>query len=124
RWATLTSSEQYCSGYGSVEQVVADDLSDVPVQIKAVTTRVVRGAPCDTVQVTVTYSHTLLFGVTDTQLVFRGSSTMPGTVATPAACPNCCPTPIGRGLPTATLTTTPTLPTPTTTPTITDTPTI
>src|SRR5438034_1313793 len=33
RWATLSSSEQYCSGYGSVEQVVADDLSNVPVQI-------------------------------------------------------------------------------------------
>ena len=89
RWATLSSSEQYCSGYGSVEQVVADDLSNVPVQIKAVTTTVVQGAPGNTVQVTVTYSHTLLFGVTDTQLVFKGSSTMPGTVATPAACPNC-----------------------------------
>src|SRR5438045_8678814 len=61
RWATLSSSEQYCTGYGSVEQVVADDLRNVPVQIKEVTTAVTESAPGNIVRVTVAYSHTLLF---------------------------------------------------------------
>src|SRR5437763_16427912 len=63
RWATLSSSEQYCTGYGSVEQVVADDLRNVPAQIKEVTTAVTESAPSNIVRVTVAYSHTLLFAV-------------------------------------------------------------
>ena len=108
RWATLTSSQQYCSGYQSVATAVAADLANVPVQIKAVTTAVTQGTPGPLVAVTVAYSHTLFFGLVDSSMVFTGSAAMPGTASTPVSCLSCCPTPMGTPVPSATPTLTPT----------------
>lgn len=130
RWTTLSATQQYCTGYGAVATVVASSLGDTPVQIRSVSADVVQGTPGTMVQVTVSYSHTLIFGLVDAAIVFTGSSAMPGTASTPMPC-SCCPTPLPS--PTGTSTSTPTFtwtstttrtPTRTGTPTITNTPTI
>src|SRR5439155_11074879 len=113
RWATLTGTEQYCTGYADVQQVVAEELSSLPITVHNPPTVVV-GTTADAapaVTVSITYDHRFLFGSGGTWTLKAGSM-MPGTYSTPVVC-SCCPTPV---LP-------PPPPTPTVTPTFTNTPT-
>jgi Flp pilus assembly protein TadG len=108
RWATLTGSQQYCSGYASPASAVSASLLDVPVQVRSISTKVVTGTQGSMVSVSVAYSHTLFFGAVDSTMVLTGTSSMPGLLSTPVACPSCCPTPLPTYTPTATNTPTPT----------------
>ena len=124
RWATLSPSQQGCSGYTNVQSAVASQLSGVVANVTVVVLPTPAADP-RTVSVEVRYTHDFLFGmVNNVPNLLRGGATMPGsynttvgtcaTVVVPPSptsviAPSATPIP-----PTATRTLTPT-PTPTTT---------
>jgi hypothetical protein len=123
RWATLSQDQQTCSGFGSLEDVVQ---SDLPAHLRdpsqhsiATATPTVGGL--QSVEVTITYKHTLLFGLAPS-VEFAAKSVMPGPVSdsTGQTCPTFTPTYTPTGppptftrtfTPTRTRTVTPTVPT-------------
>ncbi len=77
RWAGLTPVQRCGTGYGSVDEVVRADLDDVPIGIRGVQTPVITETTGSRIEVTVSYTHTLLFGLVGGRTVFTGSASMP-----------------------------------------------
>jgi hypothetical protein len=104
RWAVLPSSQQACSGFGSIPTVVVTDLrSDIP-PANIVSVQTILSSNPDAVRVNVTYRHDFLFGIiTGIPNTFSTGATMPGTVSTPGVCPTLIggpsPTPAPTGTP-------------------------
>ena len=82
RWATLSASQQGCSGYTNVQTAVASQLGGVVATVTVVVLPTPAADP-RTVSVEVRYTHDFLFGmVNNVPNLLRGGATMPGSYNT------------------------------------------